>query len=110
MKKVIVTGASGHIGFHVASQLLQLKYDVTLLIRKENENILQLKRNGATIVVCNLFEPSTYKTAIENADVLFHIASENTTDTSDEARVIENTFNLSKTVLDATVAGNIKTI
>ena len=34
--RVAVTGASGHIGYHVASALLAAGYDVHLLVRREN--------------------------------------------------------------------------
>lgn len=110
MKKIIVTGASGHIGYHVALQLLESGYEITLLIRKENQNILQLKSKGAHIVIADLQNTESYKTELKDADVLFHIASENTTDTSDEKRVIENTFGLSKKVIDTAIASQVKTI
>jgi dihydroflavonol-4-reductase len=109
-KRVIVTGASGHIGYHVALQLLELEYNVTLLIRKENQNISHLKYKGASIFIADLQSPKSYQAVLENADVLFHIASENTTDTHDEKRVIENTFELTKKVIDAAIDKNVKTI
>ena len=45
-KRVVVTGASGHIGYHVALQLIEQGFDTTLLIRKENQNIFKLKNKG----------------------------------------------------------------
>ncbi|MGZ4117957.1 MAG: NAD-dependent epimerase/dehydratase family protein [Bacteroidia bacterium] len=110
MQKVVVTGASGHIGYHVASQLLALNYDVLLLIRKENQNINDLKNKGAKILIADLQNSISYKNEFENTDALFHIASENTTDTSDEQRVIANTFSLTKNVIDAAIEKNVKTI
>ncbi len=109
-KRVVVTGASGHIGYHVASQLLELGFDTTLLIRKENQNIFKLKSKGAKIHIANLLSPNSYASILENCDALFHIASENTTDTSNEKRVIENTFELSKIVIDTAISKNVKTI
>jgi dihydroflavonol-4-reductase len=108
--KIIVTGASGHIGFHVAKQLLELGYRITLLIRKENHNIAYLRSKGALIILADLSDPSTYRDTLSGSDVLFHLASENTTDTSNEEQTISNTFRLSKTVIDAAIAENIKTI
>ncbi len=109
-KKVIVTGASGHIGYHVALQLINLGYEITLLIRKENQNTLYLKSKGARIFIADLKVRESYQEVLKNTDVLFHIASENTTDTSDEKRVIENTFELSKQVIDTAIVSNVKTI
>ncbi len=109
-KRVVVTGASGHIGYHVALQLLELGFDTTLLFRKENQNILDLKIKGANVHVANLLSPDSYRSLLENCDALFHIASENTTDTSDEKRVIANTFELSKIVIETAISKNVKTI
>lgn len=109
-KRVIVTGASGHIGYHVALQLIEKGFDTTLLIRKENQNIVNLKNKGAKIHIANLLSPTSYESVFENCDALFHLASENTTDTSDEKRVIQNTLELSETVIDTAISKNVKTI
>ncbi|MDF2435969.1 MAG: NAD-dependent epimerase/dehydratase [Bacteroidota bacterium] len=108
--KIIVTGASGHIGYHVAEELLSLGYQITLLTRKENRNISDLKSKGAAVVFADLTDPSSYKNILSNADVLFHLASENTTDTSNEGQTINNTFGLTRKVLNAAIAENVKTI
>lgn len=109
-KRVLVTGASGHIGFHVALQLLEAGCDVTLLIRKKNRNTGLLEQKGAGLIIADLQQPHTYSGAMKGIDALFHIAAENTTDTSDEQRVISNTFTLCKNVLDAAVAGGVPAI
>ena len=109
-KKVIVTGASGHIGYHVALQLIGSGFDVQLLIRKENPNITRLRNKGAQVITADLMQPETYAHVFKGIDVLFHLASENTTDTSDEKKTIDNTFGLSKKVLDTALAADIKTI
>ncbi len=109
-KRVVVTGASGHIGYHVALQLVELGFDTTLLLRKENQNTAELKNKGAKIYFADLLSPNSYQSTLENCDVLFHIASENTTNTNDEKRVIQNTFELSKIVIDTAISKNVKTI
>lgn len=110
VKKIAITGASGHIGYHVSKQLLALGHEVTLLIRSENQNTDDLKSRGAKICFVNLMDPATYNSLLEPADVLFHLASENTTETFDEKRVIENTFGLTKTVLDSAIEKKVPTI
>lgn len=109
-KKVVVTGASGHIGYHVALQLTALGYHPVLLIRKENQHIQDLRIKGATVHTANLLDPPSYDFILENCDALFHIAAENTTDTSNEQQVISNTFELTKVVLDTAVRKQVKTI
>ncbi|MFL5764624.1 MAG: NAD-dependent epimerase/dehydratase family protein [Bacteroidia bacterium] len=109
-KRTIVTGASGHIGFHVAECLLEKGVTVILLIRKRNFNTDLLEEKGATILICDLLQPLSYSSALKDVDAFFHIASENTTDTSDEERVIKNTFELSRTVLQTAANAKIPVI
>ncbi|MFA5833107.1 MAG: NAD-dependent epimerase/dehydratase family protein [Bacteroidota bacterium] len=109
-EKVVVTGASGHIGFHVAKYLCDLGYEVHLLIRKTNANTEILKRAGAVVHIVDLFKPESYREIFQNTASLFHLAAENTTDTSDESRVIQNTVTLAQSVLTTAVESNVKTI
>lgn len=106
----VVTGSGGHIGYHVARHLLNRGFNVHLIIRSENVNILQLQQSGAKIYYGNLDNPDTYKDVLRCKDVLFHLAAENTTDTSDPERVIKNTFDIARTVIDTAIASEIPTI
>ncbi|HSI14602.1 MAG TPA: NAD-dependent epimerase/dehydratase family protein [Chthoniobacter sp.] len=109
-QRTVVTGASGHIGYHVASCLLEQGHAVTLLIRRRNRNIEQLEKRGAVVQIVDLQKPATYEESMRGADALFHLAAENTTDTSDENRVIENTLGLTRKVLDTAIAQQVRTI
>lgn len=109
-EKVVVTGASGHIGFHVAQELQMQGFDVHLIVRSENVNVQRLRSKGAVIHRADLFHPEDYRMVFHGATVLFHLAAENTTDTSDEPRVIRNTLDLTRTVLTAAIESGIKTI
>jgi nucleoside-diphosphate-sugar epimerase len=109
-KKVVVTGASGHIGYHVALQLLESQASVILLTRTINQHIEELKGKGAQVLVCNLRSPASYDFMLEDTDALFHMAAENTTDTHQEQRIMDNTIELSKTVLDTAIDKKVKTI
>ncbi len=51
--RVIVTGASGHIGFHVAKALLARGYRTELLLRQRNVLTERLERAGAIVHVDN---------------------------------------------------------
>ncbi|HPW86863.1 MAG TPA: NAD-dependent epimerase/dehydratase family protein, partial [Chitinophagales bacterium] len=91
MKKAIVTGAAGHIGYHVANILLEKGYEVHLLVRSINTNITDLQAAGAMVYPCNLLEPDSYAAQLQDADVLFHLAAENTTSMANAERVLKNT-------------------
>lgn len=109
-EKVVVTGASGNIGFHVAKYLCDLGLDVHLLIRRSNSNIELLKTYGAVVHKADLQNPSSYRNLMENSSALFHLAAENTTDTSDESRIIQNTLTLTRNVITTAVESGVKTI
>lgn len=110
MPKAIVTGAAGHIGYNVAKVLLSKGYELHLLIRSSNVNIVSLQQEGAAVHVCNLFDPATYASLIRDADVLFHLAAENTTSMSNASRVLENTDRLTQVVLQACADQSVKTV
>ena len=110
MPKAVVTGAAGHIGYHVAKVLLGKQYDVHLLVRNINTNVIELQQAGATVHTCNLLDVSTYENILIGADVLFHLAAENTTSMKNAERVLENTDTLTRTVLEACVTAGIKTV
>ena len=109
-KKVVVTGASGHIGFHVASYLRDLHYDVLLLIRSRNSNILLLEEKGCSVEIVDLTEPSTYRHFLREINCLFHLASENTTSVENEVEIVASTFGISKTVIDEALKDHVKII
>jgi len=110
MKKIIVSGAGGHIGYNVAKQLIEKQYEVLLLVRSINTNIIELKKLGASIYQCNLSDKNTYLPQIQNADVFFHLAAENTTSVQHEKRTLESTIGLTKEVAEACLEAQIKTI
>ena len=109
-KKVIVTGASGHIGFHVAERLINKGYQVHLLIRKENINVFLLKQAGANLHFCDLHKPDSYSELLTGADAVFHLAAENTIKTDLEQFVIDNTFGLTKTFIDTVILQKVPVI
>jgi dihydroflavonol-4-reductase len=109
-RTVVVTGASGHIGYNVAKELLSRDIAVILLIRAENRNIRQLKAAGATAHQVDLFQPDSYRRHLDGIDCFFHLAAENTTDTAAEERVLRNTAGLTRAVLDTAVAAGVRTI
>jgi dihydroflavonol-4-reductase len=53
---------------------------------------------------------TSYAAIIKDADVLFHLAAENTTSMSNASRVLENTDKLTQTVLQACHENTVKTV
>ena len=109
-RKAIVTGAGGHIGYHVAKELLAREVETHVIVRRINDNITELQASGAVVHLADLTTTTGIIPILKDADALFHLAAENTTDTSDPERVIRNTYNLACTVIDAAITANVKTI
>lgn len=110
MIKIVITGASGHLGYNTAFHLLERKYALTCLARKENINLLKLQKLGASIHYCDLFDSQSYKHLLQEADAVFHLAAENTTSKNNPERVFQNTFGLTKVFLNACIEQKVKTI
>ncbi|MGB0562282.1 MAG: NAD-dependent epimerase/dehydratase family protein [Spirulinaceae cyanobacterium] len=107
---VIVTGASGHIGYHVAKGLCDRGFTVRLLVRRSNANVQDLVQRGANQYLVDLQQPATYGDLIREADCLFHLAAENTTRLDQAKQVRESTLGLTATVLQTAVEQGVKTI
>ncbi len=72
--KIFVTGATGHVGFHVALALRRAGHHVSGLTRSE-EGARRLDRHEIRPVVGSLQDPGSWKGA-EDASVLVHAASD----------------------------------
>jgi dihydroflavonol-4-reductase len=108
--KVVVTGASGHLGFHIARQCLVRGWETHVLVRSVNPHVIALQRAGASAVRCDLGNPGTYRETLLGAAALFHAAAENTTEVNDRERVLRNTMALAEGVLTTALDCQVPTI
>ncbi|HID39589.1 MAG TPA: NAD-dependent epimerase/dehydratase family protein [Calditrichaeota bacterium] len=79
MKKILLTGASGFIGYHVAAYLLQNKHRVIAPVRQasvNNNNISLLKDKGLKIIEGFFYADDVLKQAFaESLDGVIHLAA-----------------------------------
>ena len=108
--KVIVTGASGHIGFHVASALLDKGYEVHLTLRRETPFTDRLRARGASTHVVDFDDPAALRAIFTGAACLFHLAAQNTTSQSTGALVAASTLGLTERVLAAAFDAGVPTV
>jgi nucleoside-diphosphate-sugar epimerase len=73
MTKVVVTGANGFIGAHLAEQLLAAGNEVTCLVRSP-ERLPQRLRRRVRAVQGDIRDRSAMSTAVTGAEQVFHIA------------------------------------
>lgn len=80
--RVLVTGADGFIGSHLVEALLHLGADVTAFVYYNSFNSWgwidsfdREKRDALTIVSGDIRDPNGVRSAVQNQDVVFHLAA-----------------------------------
>jgi dihydroflavonol-4-reductase len=73
MAKVLVTGASGFIGSHLAAALVGRGDDVTCLVQKTSK-IEGLKSLGVRLVYGDVTQPESLSAVVSGQDVVYHLA------------------------------------
>jgi nucleoside-diphosphate-sugar epimerase len=75
-KAVMLTGASGFSGGHLASKLLDLGAELTLLVRDlQADQVKKLEDRGARLVWGDLRDKQALKKACKGQEIVFHIAA-----------------------------------
>lgn len=74
MKRALVTGATGFIGFHVAQALAASGVEVRCLVRRSS-NVRALEALGVRLVTGDLGDPASLGAALDGADTVLHLAS-----------------------------------
>ena len=72
--KVLITGAGGFIGFHLAKELIERKYAVRGLFMPD-ENAERLEKMGAEILRGDLTKPDTLSGVAKGIDIVYHLAT-----------------------------------
>ncbi|MEO0457765.1 MAG: NAD-dependent epimerase/dehydratase family protein [Cyanobacteria bacterium P01_A01_bin.114] len=72
--KALVTGANGFTGSHLVKALNQRGAEVTGLVRKTS-NLSRLAKTDISLVYGDITDQVTLTTAMQNVDVVFHIAA-----------------------------------
>lgn len=76
--KVLVTGANGLLGHHVVFQLLEMKYEVNIIVRSTQKIFFDLRRVNVT--EGNFANNETLRMAAKDCDAIIHIAAVTATD------------------------------
>lgn len=79
MAKHLITGGAGFIGSHLAERLLTLGHEVTVLDNLSTGRIDNIRpligKTGFSYVIADLAEDAVTNRAVEEADVIFHLAA-----------------------------------
>jgi dihydroflavonol-4-reductase len=97
VKPVLVTGATGFLGWHVARALLERGFRVRALVRG---NPLQ-DLDGAESVAGDLRDPSSLQRAVAGCEVIYHAAADYRLYTPDPASMYASNVEGTRNLLDA---------
>ncbi|HXT85226.1 MAG TPA: NAD-dependent epimerase/dehydratase family protein, partial [Verrucomicrobiae bacterium] len=77
MGKILITGASGFIGSHLVKQLLDdsVNFKKLRLFIPKGESLENLPNKNFDIVWADIREKNAVKKAVENVDVIYHLAA-----------------------------------
>ena len=77
MKPILVTGATGFVGWHVAKRLLERGYAVRALVRDPARSALALgELKGIETVRGDLRDPDSLSRAVTGCGTLYHVAAD----------------------------------
>ncbi len=107
MKKAFVTGATGFLGGHLCSLLIDQGWQVTALCR----SIPKKHRQGVNYVQGNLLDPKSINSALENhTDVLFHVAADTNNWHKNNQQQTQTNVQGTQNIIDAAVAKQVGTL
>ncbi|AES86306.1 putative NADH:ubiquinone oxidoreductase intermediate-associated protein [Medicago truncatula] len=98
---VLVVGATSRIGRIVVRKLMLRGYSVKALVRKADEEVVELLPRSVEIVIGDVGDPNTVKAAVEGCNKIIYCATARSTITGDLFRVDQQgVYNLSKAFQD----------
>jgi dihydroflavonol-4-reductase len=105
---ILVTGATGFLGNHVARELVARGESVRALVRPTSRHDLLEDLTGLETAVGDLRDRSTLEKAVEGCSMLFHVAADYRFDVSDPKEMyrsnVEGTRNLLEAAGEAGIA------
>ena len=107
-KRIVLTGGSGHLGYHIGKILIEKRYDVLLLLRRHNAYTHELIRKGAKFKIVNFHHVWSIKNALKNYKVLINTASNNPYHPKKE--ILKENLTITKNILNSTIGTKIQKV
>lgn len=98
---VLVVGATSRIGRIVIRKLMLRGYSVKALVRKADQEVVDMLPRSVEIVIGDVGDPCTLKAAVENCNKIIYCATARSTITGDLFRVdYQGVYNVTKAFQD----------
>ena len=110
MRRILVTGATGFVGYHVAKKLVQKNYGEVLCLARPASERRFLKELGVKIVEGDLRDAQSMEKAVRGADVLFHVAADYRLWAKDPDELIQSNVQGTRNLLEAAKNAGVKKI
>ena len=107
-KRIVLTGGSGHLGYHIGKVLIEKKYNVLLLLRRHNAYTHELIRKGAKFKIINFHDVNNIKNALKNYKVLINTASNNPYHPKKE--ILNENLTITKNIINSTIGTKIQKV
>ena len=109
MNRVLVTGATGFIGGHVAAELLRRGYQVRALVRDKTDPA-RLLALGAEIARGDLLDAAAVEQAVAGCEAVLHVAADYRLWAPDEQVIYRTNVEGTRHVLAAALAAGISRV
>lgn len=105
MKKIAITGASGHVGNVLCRELVRSGHSVKALV---HDNLDDLEAIGVEIVRGNVLRPADLGSLIEDAEVVFHLAAKIAIDKKGKDIVYTTNVQGTRNILEACINSPVR--
>ena len=106
MKKIAITGASGHIGNNVCRHLLEEGYDIKVLTRYKNEK--SLEGLELEIISGDLFSLESLDELMRESEIVIHLAGKVSIYPKDKDEIFKTNIEGVNNVVDACIRNGVK--
>ncbi len=110
MRKILVTGGTGFVGYHVARKLVENKWGEILCLARPGSETKYLKPLGVTIVEGDMRIPASLSRAFEGCDTVFHVAADYRLWSRNPRDIIDANVSGTENILAAAKSAGVKKV
>lgn len=110
MRKILVTGATGFVGYHVARKLVQKSWGDVLCLARPSSPKSHLQKLGVQIIEGDMTDAASLKRAMSGCDLAFHVAADYRLWSRNPRDIIDANVNGTENVLAAAKSCGVRKV